>query len=80
MDGRLFATMQKKVFSLDLGDLSILEMVDSINTDAVYCKASPLDRLVLISTLLLCTIQYIYTKLSLKKGQKKIKSDKERSP
>lgn len=52
--------MQKKVFSLDLGDLSILEMVDSINTDAFYCKASPLDRLVLISTLLLCTIQYIY--------------------
>lgn len=29
----------KKVLSLDLGDLSILEMVDSINTVAVYCKA-----------------------------------------
>lgn len=54
---RLFTTRQKEVFSLDLGDLRILERVDSINTVAVYCKASCLDRLVLGSSWLLCTIQ-----------------------
>lgn len=52
LSGRAFIFSEaKKVFSLDLGDLRILEMVDCINTVAVYCKASPLDRLVLLSTI-----------------------------
>lgn len=62
------------MFSLDLGDLRILEMVDCINTVAVYWKASPLDRLVLLRTIMYYSVQKLVLRRSkgrLRKTDKK---------